>query len=57
MVSQIGDLIMSAVKRSYNVKDFGNIFPGHGGFLDRFDSTLTVAPLLCLALSVFKIIY
>lgn len=57
VVSQIGDLIMSAIKRSYNVKDFGNIFPGHGGFLDRFDSTLTVAPLLCLALSVFKIIY
>ena len=57
VVSQIGDLIMSAVKRSYDVKDFGNIFPGHGGFLDRFDSTLTVAPLLCLALSVFKIIY
>ncbi len=57
IVSQIGDLIMSAIKRSYDVKDFGNIFPGHGGFLDRFDSTLTVAPLLCLALSVFKIIY
>ena len=56
-VSQIGDLIMSAIKRSYGVKDFGNIFPGHGGFLDRFDSTLTVAPLLCLALSVFGIIY
>ncbi len=57
VVSQIGDLIMSAIKRSCNVKDFGNVFPGHGGFLDRFDSTLTVAPLLCLALSVFKIIY
>ena len=57
IASQIGDLIMSAIKRSYSVKDFGNVFPGHGGFLDRFDSTLTVAPLLCLALSVFKIIY
>lgn len=57
IVSQIGDLIMSAIKRCYNIKDYGKIFPGHGGFLDRFDSTLTVAPLLCLALSVFKIIY
>ncbi len=56
VVSQLGDLIMSAIKRSYDVKDFGNIFPGHGGFLDRFDSTLTVAPLLCLAFSVFGII-
>lgn len=57
IVSQIGDLIMSAIKRCYDVKDYGNIFPGHGGFLDRFDSILTVAPLLCLALSTFKIIY
>ncbi len=57
VISQLGDLIMSAIKRSYSVKDFGKIFPGHGGFLDRFDSTLTVAPLLCLALGVLKIIY
>lgn len=57
IVSQIGDLIMSAIKRSYNMKDYGNIFPGHGGFLDRFDSTLTVAPLLCFAFNVFEIIY
>ncbi len=57
VASQIGDLIMSAVKRCYDIKDFGRIFPGHGGFLDRFDSTLTVAPLLCLALGVFEILY
>ena len=57
IVSQIGDLIMSAIKRNDEIKDFGKIFPGHGGFLDRFDSILTVAPLLCLALSVFEIIY
>lgn len=57
LVSQLGDLIMSAIKRNYDIKDFGNLFPGHGGFLDRFDSTLTVAPLLCLAFGVFKIIY
>ena len=57
VVSQLGDLIMSAIKRNYEIKDFGKLFPGHGGFLDRFDSTLTVAPLLCLAFGVFKIIY
>ncbi len=38
IVGQIGDLAFSAIKRHYNVKDFGNIFPGHGGVLDRFDS-------------------
>ena len=57
IISQIGDLIMSAIKRCYNVKDYGKIFPGHGGFLDRFDSTLTVAPLLYLALELFEIVY
>ncbi len=46
IVSQVGDLSMSLIKRRYGVKDYGFVFPGHGGVLDRFDSVLAVSALL-----------
>jgi len=55
VVSQIGDLIASAVKRQYEIKDYGFLFPGHGGVLDRFDSVMLVSPFLFILLSVLNL--
>lgn len=45
-VSQFGDLSFSYLKRQHQIKDFGSVFPGHGGVLDRFDSVIFCAPFL-----------
>lgn len=46
LASQCGDLMMSLVKRQFGIKDYGKLFPGHGGVLDRFDSVICVSPFI-----------
>ncbi len=55
VIGTLGDLSASLVKRQYGIKDYGNIMPGHGGLLDRFDSVLFVVPSFCLFLSVAEL--
>ncbi len=54
VISQIGDLSFSVIKREFGVKDYGKLLPGHGGILDRFDSVTFVAPFVYLALVVLR---
>lgn len=46
LISMVGDLAASAIKRNYDVKDYGHLIPGHGGILDRFDSVIFTAPII-----------
>ena len=49
----LGDLFASSVKRQVGIKDYGTIFPGHGGILDRFDSVMFIAPFVSIAVRYF----
>ena len=46
LISMVGDLAASAIKRNRNIKDYGKLIPGHGGILDRFDSVIFTAPVI-----------
>lgn len=52
IISQMGDLAASAIKRNHDIKDYGDLIPGHGGVLDRFDSMLFTAPAIYFSLDV-----
>lgn len=53
ILSQIGDLMASKIKRYVGIKDFGNLMPGHGGILDRFDSILILVPFIYYYILIF----
>lgn len=46
VMSMVGDLAASAIKRNHNIKDYGKLIPGHGGIMDRFDSVIVTAPMV-----------
>lgn len=46
VMSMVGDLAASAIKRNHDIKDYGNLIPGHGGIMDRFDSMIVTAPMI-----------
>ena len=54
VISQLGDLAASAIKRNHNVKDYGHLIPGHGGVLDRFDSMIFTAPAIFFAVTFLR---
>ena len=53
LISMVGDLAASAIKRNYDIKDYGKLIPGHGGILDRFDSVIITAPIIYFLAAMF----
>ena len=51
IIGQVGDFSASVIKRYFNVKDFSELFPGHGGMIDRIDSVIFIAPFAYLLLT------
>ena len=54
LISMVGDLAASAIKRNMEIKDYGHLIPGHGGILDRFDSVIITAPIIYFLCSVLR---
>lgn len=55
VLSQLGDLCASVIKREHNIKDYGHIMPGHGGVMDRFDSIIFVAPAVYYLIKILPV--
>ena len=55
LINQLGDLIASAYKRKYSIKDFSNIFPGHGGFMDRVDGLMFTGSFILVLFIIFLV--
>lgn len=53
VMSQVGDLAASAIKRNHEIKDYGKLIPGHGGIMDRFDSVIVTAPMIYFLMVLF----